>query len=91
MPTIHLKHNHLLTPNETRIRVEAIARDLKKEYKLDYAWDGDRMRFRRSGATGYAYIGDGFIEIELKLGMLLAPLKGKIEAAIWRDINAKMV
>lgn len=90
MPNIHLKHSHTLTPDETRKRVEEIAQDLKREYKMDYSWDGDLVRFRRKGASGSVHLGDGFIELKIKLGMLLAPLKGKIESMIQQDIKSKM-
>jgi putative polyhydroxyalkanoate system protein len=90
MSEIHLKQSHSLTRDETRKRVEAIAKELKRAYKMEYAWDGDHVRFRRTGASGWLYLGEGFIELEIKLGMLLAPLKGKIEEAIRRDIQSKI-
>ena len=90
MSKIHVKYKHALNPQETRNRVEEIAKDLKKEYKIDYAWKGDRLLFRRSGAAGNLDLGDGFIELDIKLGMVLAPLKGKIEQAIKQNIAAKM-
>lgn len=90
MSKIHVKHKHALSPKETRNRVEEIAKDLKKEYKIDYAWKGDRLLFRRSGAAGNLDLGDGFIELDIKLGLVLAPLKGKIEQAIKQNIAAKM-
>lgn len=90
MPNIHLKHHHSLTRDETRERVEAIAKDLKKEYNMEYSWDGDYVRFRRSGASGFVCLGEGFVEVDIKLGMLLTPLKGKIEDTIQRDIQSKL-
>ena len=65
--------------------MEDIAKGLKKKYKIDYAWKGDRMQFRRTGAAGYLDLGDGFIELNIKLGMVLVPLKGKIEKTIRQD------
>jgi len=90
MSKIHLKHHHNLPRDETRKRVESIAADLKREYKMDYSWDGDRVLFKRSGASGSVFVGEDFIELDIKLGMLLAPLKGKIEDTIRRDISAKL-
>ncbi len=90
MSKIHVKYKHSLDPEETRKRVEEIAKDLKKEYKMDYAWKGDRLLFRRSGAAGNLDLGDGFIELNIKLGTVLAPLKGKIEKTIKRYILAEM-
>lgn len=90
MPNIHLKHHHSLSKDETRKRVEAVARDLKKGYKMDYSWDGDFVRFKRTGASGALHLGEGFVEVDIKLGMVLAPLKGKIEDSIKRDIQTKL-
>lgn len=90
MSNIHVTYKHTLSPQETRRRVEEIAKGLKKEYKIDYAWKGDRLLFKRTGAAGRVDFGDGFIELEIKLGMVLAPLKGKIEKTIRRNIAAEM-
>ena len=90
MSNIHVKYKHSLTPQETRERVEEIAKGLKKEYKIDYAWKGDRLLFKRSGAAGNVDLGDGFIELNIKLGMVLAPLKGKIEKTIKQNIQAEL-
>jgi putative polyhydroxyalkanoate system protein len=79
-----------MNPEEARSRVEAIAKDLKKEYKIDYVWKGNRLLFKRSGAAGNLDLGDGFIELDIKLGMVLAPLKGKIEKSIKQNIVAEM-
>jgi putative polyhydroxyalkanoate system protein len=90
MSKIHMKYKHALDPQETRDRVEEIAKDLKREYKIDYAWKGDRLLFRRSGAAGNLDLGDGFIELDINLGLVLSPMKGKIEQAIKQNIAAKM-
>jgi putative polyhydroxyalkanoate system protein len=90
MSNIHMKYKHALGPQETRDRVEEIAKELKREYKIDYAWKGDRLLFRRSGAAGNLDLGDGFIELDINLGLVLSPLKGKIEQAIKQNIAAKM-
>ena len=90
MSNIHVKHKHSLSPEETRKRVEDIAKGLRKEYKIDYVWKGDRLLFKRSGASGNLDLGDGFIELNIKLGMVLAPLKGKIEKTIRQNIAAEM-
>ena len=90
MSKIHVKYKHKMNPEEARSRVEAIAKDLKKEYKIDYVWKGNRLLFKRSGAAGNLDLGDGFIELDIKLGMVLAPLKGKIEKSIKQNIVAEM-
>jgi len=90
MSKIHFKKEHSLSKEEARQRVEEIAKGLKKEYKIDYEWQDDRLLFRRKGAAGYLYLGDGLIELNIKLGMTLAPLKSKIEKTIRTNVAAEM-
>ncbi len=73
-------------PDEARKRLEEIAKELKKEYKMDYSWKGDHLHFRRSGASGSVELGDGVLELKIKLGMILRPMKGKIEDSIRKNL-----
>ena len=90
MSIIHIKQQHALGREETRQRVEGIAKDLKKEYRINYSWKGDQLQFKRSGATGFLGLGDGVVEVKIKLGLILAPLKGKIEAAIKKNMAKEL-
>lgn len=82
MSKIHIKRSHKLSRDEARARVEDIAKDLKKKLDADYAWKGDSLKFKRTGASGSIDVGDDFIDINIELGMLLSPMKGKIEKSI---------
>ena len=90
MSIIHIKQQHSLGQEETRQRVEKIAKGLKKEYKIDYAWKGDQLQFKRSGATGILGLGEGFVEVKITLGLLLAPLTGKIESVIRKSMKEEL-
>ena len=70
--------------------MEEIAKELKKKLNADYAWKGNALQFKRSGASGSIELSDESIELNIKLGMLLSPLKGKIEDTIRRDIDSKL-
>jgi putative polyhydroxyalkanoate system protein len=87
MANIHIKQQHDLTHDEARKRVEEIARDLRKKLNVDYHWEGDFLRFQRSGASGSIAVGSDFIELKVKLGMVLAPMKGKIEQSIRQNLH----
>ena len=67
--------------------LEEIARELKKKLNADYAWKGNSLRFKRSGASGRIDLGDDYIEIKIKLSMVLAPMKGKIETTLKDKLN----
>ena len=82
MATIHIKRKHHLAQEEAHQRLEEIARELKKKLNADYAWKGNSLRFKRSGAAGRIDLSDDYIEIRIKLSMVLAPMKSKIETTL---------
>ncbi len=86
MAHIHIKHRHNLTQDQARALVEDIARDLKQELKAEYSMEGNSLRFQRSGASGSVDLGEGFVEVNVRLGLLLRPMKGVIEKSIHQKI-----
>ncbi len=90
MASIHIKQQHDLTPDEVRRRVEDIARDLQKRLSVEYHWDRDSLKFQRPGASGSIDVGEDFIELKIKLGMMLAPMKGKIERSIRQNLQVAL-
>jgi putative polyhydroxyalkanoate system protein len=90
MSTIHLKHHHTLAHEATRERIDMIARHLKKKYGGAYSWHGNSLIFRRSGASGAVHLRDGHVELEIKLGIVFAPMKARIEGLIRQHIPEAM-
>ena len=82
MAKIHFLREHRLDRDAARAEVQKLADRLAGELSASYKWSGDRLEFWRSGADSYIDVGEGRIEMEIKLGMLLTPLKGKIESSI---------
>jgi putative polyhydroxyalkanoate system protein len=91
MANIHIKRKHNLTREEARKRVDEIAKALKKEFDADYTWQGDALQFKRSGATGFIKLDEESIELKIKLGMMLTPVKGKIESAIRDKLDVALL
>ena len=58
MSNIHIKRSHKLPRDVARARVEEIARDLKKKLDANYAWKGDSLQFKRTGASGSIDVGE---------------------------------
>jgi putative polyhydroxyalkanoate system protein len=82
MAEIHIKRAHHLGREKARAEVEKLAQLLQSELQAAYRWNGDRLLFERSGASGTIAVGDNFLEIDVKLSLLLTPMKGKIEDSI---------
>ena len=88
MSSIHIKHHHGLKREETRDRVERVAEYLGGKYKIKYAWKGDQLSSKHKGAHVHVNLTDGCVELKIQLGMLFAPLKGRIERAIRKNLHS---
>jgi putative polyhydroxyalkanoate system protein len=83
MTNIHLKRNHNLDRDDARAKVEELAESLKDKLGAEYHWDGDTLRFQRTGASGFIDVSrEGVVEVDVKLGLVLRPMKGVIEKSI---------
>jgi len=88
MSSISIKRRHNLDHKKAKNAAEQIARDLKARFDLDYAWEGDHIAFRRPGLSGSLHVGKSDIRLDVQLSFLLTPLKGPIENAIDRELDA---
>ncbi len=88
MPNIAIKRRHSLDHKRAKAAAEKIAGDLQKRFDLDYAWDGDHIVFRRPGVSGSLHVGKTAVRLDVELSFLLTPLKGPIENAIHKELDA---
>lgn len=91
MATIHIKRQHQLDQAKVRKEVQSLADKLADELSVDCKWEGDRLVFKRTGAHGYINLGESEVELEIKLGMVLSPLKGKIEKTVSSYLDERLV
>lgn len=86
MASILIAKKHSLTHAKALEVAEKIAKDLKRRFELDYAWDGDHVDFERPGVSGRMRVGKSDIALDVRLGFLLSALKPAIE----REIHAQL-
>jgi putative polyhydroxyalkanoate system protein len=82
MATIHIRREHALPHEKVMHAVQMLADRLAEKIDVDYDWEGDCLNFRRSGASGHVSVGADAVEVDIKLSMLLSPLKGTIEKTV---------
>jgi putative polyhydroxyalkanoate system protein len=90
MAKINIKRNHHLGLEDARTQVEKIAQSLKSELQADYQWQGNTLVFQRAGASGTIDVGEDFIDLDVKLGMALSLMKGRIEDIITAKLDAAL-
>lgn len=87
MSDIRIRRSHSKSLEEARKAAEKMAKQLRKDFDLDYAWDGSVLRFERSGVDGELHVTAKEVRLEAKLGFLLAFLKPQIEAEVESQLD----
>jgi putative polyhydroxyalkanoate system protein len=87
MAHIEIERSHSLDHAQAREAAESVASHLNEEFKLRYEWDGDTLRFHRTGIQGALYVADNHVVVSARLGLLLRPLQGHFEKEIHRYLD----
>lgn len=87
MSKIQIKRHHNLGREQARDRVDKIAKTLKEELEAECSWKNDSLCFERTGATGTIDVSDDYVELNVKLGILLTPIKSTIEKVILKRVD----
>jgi putative polyhydroxyalkanoate system protein len=87
MASIDITRRHNLDPERAHAVMQHIADSLQQRFGVTPRWDGQTLRFARSGVQGFIASGDGQVRVNAQLGLLLAPLKPTVEAEILRKLD----
>lgn len=68
---VHVTRTHSLGAHAVRRRVEDIARDLSRDLRVRYTWEGDQLIFHRRGAKGHISIDEEAVHVTVKTSRLL--------------------
>jgi len=82
MATIVVRRKHDLGLAKAKRLAESVARKLRDDYGGSFAWDGNDLRFERTGATGSVAVTKEGFQVRVELGLLLSPLRSRIEREI---------
>ena len=87
MSVIDVHRPHTLDKEHARQAAETLAKDLSSQFDVHYQWEGDHLKFKRSGVKGHLNITPKDLHIHLELGMMLRPFKSRIEQEIHSQLD----
>jgi putative polyhydroxyalkanoate system protein len=87
MSTIELKRDHALGLKKARVAAQRVADEMEREFGMTSEWDGNVLRFTRTGVTGELVVTKSHVELSAKLGFLLSAFRGRIEEQIHRNFD----
>lgn len=82
MSEIVVQRRHTLRLPSARRLAESMARQLRDEYGGSYSWKGNKLHFERTGVSGHLAVTKGNFEVRVQIGLLLTPLRSRIEREI---------
>ena len=87
MSDIRIRRSHALTPKNARKAAEKMSARLSEAFDMQFAWEGEMLRFQRSGVDGQLTLAHKEVVIEVQLGFLLAMMKPRIEQSIHENLD----
>ena len=87
MSVIDIHRAHSLDKEHAREAAETLAKDLSKQFDVNYQWEGDLLKFKRSGVKGQLDISENDLHIRLELVLMLRPFKSRIEQEIHSQLD----
>ncbi|MFY9974109.1 MAG: polyhydroxyalkanoic acid system family protein [Chromatiaceae bacterium] len=90
MARIHIEREHGLGLEEARRQIDQVAETLRDQLQARFHWEGDRLEFERSGARGVIEVAEDRVTLDIRLGLLLRPLKGTIERTITEQLDSHL-
>ena len=82
MAAIVVRRHHALGLAKAKGLAQSVARRLKDDYGGSFGWQGDVLHFQRTGASGSVAVTREDFEVHVELGLLLSPLRSRIEREI---------
>lgn len=87
MSQIEIKKQHSLGKAGARKTAQKIADSLSREYNATCKWSGDDLSFNATGVKGKLHVSEDDVAINVNLGLMLRPLKSKIESSIVAQLD----
>ena len=87
MAVIDIRRKHGQSVKDAKAAVERVAKAIAKEYGIAHRWDGNTLKFSRSGVDGSIAVAKQEVHIQAELGFLMGALRPVIEREIVRQLD----
>jgi len=89
MSTIKVERAHSLGRDEALRRAQSLLQEYGDRFKAKVTWSDSGVAVAGSGFSGRAEVSEDRVSIALDLGLVLRPLKARIENRLARELDAQ--
>lgn len=87
MSNVKVERDHALGAEIAATRIKQIEPKLKERYGVTLDWKGTSADIKGKGVSGTVTVEDARVALDLKLGLMLKPLAGKIREGIEKQVD----
>jgi putative polyhydroxyalkanoate system protein len=87
MSKIDFRRDHALGMKKARVAAQRVADEMEREFGMTSEWDGNVLRFTRTGVSGELVVQKNHVELHAQLGFLLSAFKTRIEDQLHRNFD----
>ena len=87
MADINIVQDHHLTHKKAHEAAQKVADKLAEEFDLNCEWEGDVLRFERSGVSGTLTLHKHQAQMQIKLGFLYSAFASAIEGKVAENMK----
>ena len=91
MFNIAVRRSHQLSLDQASRVANTIASELQAKYGIGSQWQGAALHFTGHGLRGTLSLSPGLLSLEVELGLLMAPFRHSIGAAIERKLDKELL
>lgn len=91
MADIEIERSHRLGLTQLKERLGGLEEKLLDRYGVKLTWRGNEAEVRGTGVSGTLSVDEAQVAVNLKLGLLMRPLAGKIREAMEKQIDRALV
>jgi putative polyhydroxyalkanoate system protein len=82
MADIRITQAHKLSHKKAKAAAQKVADQMAEEYEMSSEWDGDVLKFKRSGVSGKLVVSEKEAHLEISLGFLFKAFASTIEEKV---------
>jgi putative polyhydroxyalkanoate system protein len=87
MADIEITQPHNMTPDAARAAAQQVADKMAADFGMECAWDGQVLRFERSGVDGALVVGEHDARLEIRLGLMMKAFAPMVQDKLARKMQ----
>ena len=87
MADIEITQPHSMTPDAARIAAQQVADKMAADFGMECKWDGQVLRFERTGVDGTLVVGERDARLEIRLGLMMKAFAPMVQEKLARKMQ----